>query len=114
WRALVGDYLYQVQPGLSRLLQGLRGGDDAELFPAGADQADRADADLLIHARPAVGGRGAGEIGDVLAAWKNGRRSGQVSPCNSCSPFIVSAGSAPSYAHLTIPESSCGVEGSSS
>ena len=56
-RPLVGGHLHQVQAGLPRLLQGLRGRHDAQLLPLGADQADRADADLLVHARATVGRR---------------------------------------------------------
>jgi hypothetical protein len=40
--------------GLARHLHRLGGGDDAELFAVGADQADGADADLLVDPLAAV------------------------------------------------------------
>src|SRR5262249_8559949 len=47
-RPLVGGHLDEVEVGLAGHLHRLRGGDDAELRAAGADQANRADADFLV------------------------------------------------------------------
>src|SRR5205807_9249644 len=56
-RAVGGGDLDQVQVGLAGHLLGLGGRHDAQLLAAGPDQADGADADLLVHARPQVAGR---------------------------------------------------------
>jgi hypothetical protein len=52
-RSLVGCYLDQVQASLPRFLKSLKSRHNAQLFPLGADQTDRADADLFVLTRAA-------------------------------------------------------------
>ena len=53
-RTIIRSHLDQVEVGLARQFQRLRGRHDAELLPVGADQAHGADADLFIDPLIAV------------------------------------------------------------
>jgi len=68
--AFVGGHLDQVKSGFPGLLQGLRRGHQAQLFPVSADEADGADADLFIHAWAAIRRRLAVEMSNRAAPLK--------------------------------------------
>ena len=55
--SLLGGHLYEVEIGLLGLFEGQGGHHHAQLFPIRADQADRADANLLIDSRATIRGR---------------------------------------------------------
>ena len=51
WGPLGGGHLDQVEVGLAGHVHGLGGGDDPQLLTRRTNQADRANANLLVHAR---------------------------------------------------------------
>jgi hypothetical protein len=56
-RAFVSGYFHQVKAGFPRLFKSLEGWNHSQLLPCNTDQADGANADLLVPARAAVGRR---------------------------------------------------------
>src|SRR5262249_45742619 len=77
-RALVGGPLHHGQAGLPGSLQRLRGGHQAQLLAARADQADGADADLLVHPGAALLRRCSVEMSDVVSPQRQGEIPGAV------------------------------------
>src|SRR5271166_536242 len=71
-RTLIGCHLNQVELGLFGLRDGQRGNHHAQLFPLDANQADRADADLLVDSWATVWRRLLIEMTNTWISFKGG------------------------------------------